>query len=1729
MSQDPISDGIAVIGLSCMFPGAPNVSAFWRNILGKVDAVTEPPEDGWDTDIYWDPSFSNRDKVYVRKGGYLGSYVKFDPRGHGIPPVSVGGEPDQWLALQLAQDALADAGCTDLSEEIRRRTAVVLGKGTYVNGGNAIAVQRALVLEQTLHLLQQVDPDIPQERIEQLRAELKAVLPPLGPEIVPGLIPNVIVGRIANRLDLMGPTYTVDAACASSLVAVQLAMRDLRSGACDLALAGGSQVWMPVPALNVFCQLGALSRQERIRPFDKNADGTLLGEGIGMVVLKRVQDAVRDGDRIYAVLRGIGVASDGRGVGVMAPRVEGEELALRRAYADADVDPRTVGLIEAHGTATPVGDVVEVQALTRVFGERAEGLPPTALGSVKSMISHTIPAAGIAGIIKTSLALYHRVLPPTLNVEEPNPKLQLERTPFYLNTETRPWITDGAQPRRAGVNAFGFGGINAHAVLEEFAEAEPSRHLPEWPDDVILLEAASVEELRERVTSLASSVRAALPAGDEPAPYRLVDLAYTLSRSIGSVADPLRLAIVASSLEDLVGKLDLAAGKLEKPGVRKIKHSSGIYFTAEPLARSGKVAFVFPGEGAQYPGMLADHCLNFPEVRAIFDRADRMHEGSSGTPRPSDLIFPRPTFSEQERLDLERQLFQMDSAVEAVLVANAAMVTLMELLDVRADVCVGHSCGEYSAALATGVLDVTRDERELTRFIRTMQECYTRAESLEGVPRAVLLAIAADRERVEGLLASDGGGARIALDNCRHQTVVVGTAQEITSLRTAAEASGLICETLDYDRAVHTPDFRPYAEALQPVFADLPFGAQQVPLWSSATCGPYPSGAEPVRQLFIDQWTMPVEWRRTVEKLYDEGVRVFIEVGPRGNLTAFVDDILRGKPSLAVAADVPRRRGTSSLNHLVGLLTVHGVSMNLDALYRRREPAIVDWTQPAEQRPDSRITLLKGWPAMTLDDAAIDRVRSAGAGTDAGADTDQPSIASTVSYETVPPVPPVPPMTPTPPVPPVPPATEVAGVEPISELVEFAPGDNEFPATDTVTGADAPELADLVARHFETMEHFLAVQEQVMQTYLTSTASGQTIPGAVAPATLSTGAAAQQQQAPYPLLGQVTVLQPGEELLAYRVFDPAEDLYLRDHTFGRNISALDPDAMALAVMPMTMSLEILAEAAACLLPALRVIGLSDIKAHRWLAWDGPAQRLEVTARRVARPASAANAQEYVAVQLRNLDEDPDGPSSPVVEATVLLDTTYPEPVAEAVPAPTNARPSAWTPEQLYSVGMFHGPSWQGVRSVDLTGSDGATATLQVLPVEGMFCHLPSPTYVLDPVVLDAAGQLIGFWTAETMEHGQVVFPFACDALHVYGPPRPVGEQLTCTARVTGLIGEQLMTSDIEVRDAAGRRWLRLDGWQDKRFDAPGMLRGLLGSAPVTLSSAWNEPAERLSTTPGAICRLLSLEVPSDKPFWVRVWAARVLSPREYADFTSRSLPPARQLEWLAARTAAKEAVQQLLAEQAGLAVQPADVEITSDTEGRPVVDGPWRAVLGVPAEAVPVVSLCHTQGYALALAAWPALAGTAGPAGSAGPVGTVGIDVEVVTGRPAGFAAMAFAPDEQSLLDTCPAEAVEEWTLRAWCAKEAVAKALGTGLLGDPRTVGIVGIDTSTGRIAVEIRGALAERLGAAYEPLGVNTLRAGPLVVGTTDCAPVTHDLVRDLSPAEPSGLSRAMKGVRE
>jgi acyl transferase domain-containing protein/phosphopantetheinyl transferase (holo-ACP synthase) len=1710
---------IAIIGMSCRYPGSPDVATYWRNILDKVESISDPDVDTWDPEVYFDPTFTDKDKSYVKRGGYLGP-VKFDPLPHGIPPINVGGEPDQWIALQLAHEAMEDAGCLDLPEAIRRKAGIILGKGTYLNGGNAVAVQRALVVGQTIDLLKKLDPDYPEELLEVLRAELKAVLPPVSAETVAGLVPNVMVGRIANRMDLMGPAFTVDAACASSLLAMQLAMRDLRSGAADLMIAGGSQVWMPVPTLNVFCHLGALAKSGRVRPFDASADGTLLGEGIGMVVLKRLSDAERDGDRIYSVLRGVGVASDGRGVGVMAPRVDGEELALQRAYADAGVDPSTVGLIEAHGTATAVGDVVEVQALRRMFGERAGERAHIALGSVKSMISHTIPAAGVAGVIKTSLALYHRVLPPTLGVEEPNPKLELETSPFYLNTETRPWISASDGPRRAGVNAFGFGGINAHAVLEEYvptaqavSTTEPAtlRYLPEWPTELVILTAPTVAELLAETRELAAAVSEA--ADVEPAPYRLADLAATYARRLAepSTTGGTRLAIVASSLADLAKKLGMAADRLATDNCKKIKHASGIYFTTTPLAADGgKLAFLFPGEGAQYPGMLADLCLQFPEVREVFDRADRVQAATGRTELPSDLIYPQPVFDNAARLAAEAKLMELEPAVDSVLIADAAVFALLDGLGLKPDVSLGHSSGEYAAAIATGVLAIGDSDDLIGQFSKDLRACQARGEASGDLVRAALLAAAADRGAVEALAAELNIAFDVALDNCPHQTVVAGAPDEIERLRAEATKRGMICEVLDFDRAVHTQAFQPYADELREVFTNLPFGEPANTLISCATGQPYPTDDEQLRRLFADQWALPVEFRRTIEKLHDDGVRLFVEVGPRGNLTAFADDILRGKPYLAVATDSPRRHGITALNHLVAQLSVHGVQFDVAGLFAHREVQDVDWreTAAAPRRPSRPLLLLKNWPTLDLSEEALDRVRrpasltsrqsasTAGTEPDPAASTGSTSAngaAPALAPETFTPETAAAPETTTP----EPAAAQLAGAAPAAQTlapVGASPG----------TRAAGPDRHAVVHSHLTTMEQFLQVNEQVLGSYLRGGGSRPSnngngvVANAPRPAGQPRRALRRRRRgavptpADHPMLGQLMRWQHGSELVARRVIDPNREPYFRDHAFGRGVATFDPALTGFAVVPLTMSMEILAEAGTCLLPGFTVIGLVNVQANRWIASDGEAQLLEITAQRLPSEAGI----ELVRVEIRNLTEDPDPTALPAVAGTVRLGPNYPEPPSELTEAPPADEASRWTPERLYVEGMFHGPSWQGVSSVDTAGPGGTSGTMNVLSFDGLMEAGGRPEFVLDPIVLDAAGQLAGFWTAERFEAGQIVFPFYCEAVELYGPLHGAGEVLRGDVRVRQL-SDAAMSSDIDVVGADGQLWMRLKGWADKRFDAPIQLRALLADAPLTMSNAWAEPVHALGSQDDDTrvhCRRLHVDVPTDRAFWIKVWAGRVLSRTERAEFGALRIPPARQLEWLAGRTAAKEAVVHLLQKYAGLDVHAADIELLTNPDGRVVVSGSWLARI----TGTPVVSISHAAGQAVGLAVW-AHEDANVPHG-------VGIDLTHV-GPPHLTLenGSAFSDGEQALLATLPVEQLHEWTLRCSAAKDAVANALGSGSDGDSQFVTIVAVDPASGRITTELRGTLRARYPhLADRRLLVHSLEAGDVVVATTQCAEV-------------------------
>jgi acyl transferase domain-containing protein/phosphopantetheinyl transferase len=1636
-----------------MFPGAPTLDAYWQNIVSGVDAITDVPPGRWDPDIFFDPGSTAGDRLYCKRGGYLGALAEFNPLEYGIMPKALdGGEAGQLLSLRVASDALTDAGYAERPFD-RERAEIILGRGEYLNRSNVNLTMHTIGVEQTLQILKDLHPEYTPKELEAIKKELRASLPPCSADTAGFVIPNLTTGRIANRLDLMGANFTVDAACASSLIATDLAVRDLLAGRCDLAIAGGIHLATHVPFLTLFCQLSALSRRSQIRPFDEGADGTLTGEGVGMVVLKRSQDAERDGDRIYAVIKGVGISSDGRGQGPFAPRVEGEELAIRRAYDVAGISPETVGLIEAHGTAMPVGDLAEVQALTRVFGPRKGRLPTCAVGSVKSMIGHAMPAAGIAGLIKATLALYHKVLPPTLNCDTPNTKFELAKTPFYINTEARPWI-HGAEhaPRRAGVNAFGFGGINAHVVLEEHhssAEAGgPDRPL-HWETEVCIVQGTSRQDLLHQVRRLERCL-------DTSPQVHLKDLAYTLNTELREGS--LRLALVSSSIEDLRKKLAQARERLADLECRQIKDVGGLYFFEEPLITNGKVAFLFPGEGSQYPNMLKHLCLHFPEVRAVFDRADQLSIEEGRPLLLSQCIFRIPGSSDEERVEAERRLGQMGVALEAIMVANWALYTLLRRLEIRPDIMLGHSAGEHSALAASGILAGDALVLKCFAALNTISEQLTAEGKL---PEAALAAVGAGRMILTPLLDQFAGQVFICNDNCPHQVVIAGQKDAVKKAIEQLRAEGVVCQELPFNRAYHTTMFEVVTQAQREFFQELPLSPPETEIYSCSTMRPYPRDPEQIRELINELWSRAVEFSGSIEALYAAGARIFVEVGPKGNLTAFVDDILRNRPYLAIGCDVPRRSGITQLNHLIGVLAAQGVGMRLNYLYERRSPRRLPLDEPrtgsdrgARQLPSQTLPL--DLPTMRI---SSERIRSRAPRPPAPAERATPTPASREGQRPAE----------------FPPSLgSLAPVgNPLQHLAHVPPGLDQAEPLHQSLGVASQIMQD----HLQTMERFLAIERQIIETFLDASGS--------ASATESPGTTSVTPAPALPFVGAVTSFTPGREVVMRRRIDPEEDVFLEDHCFGRkgsDVSDVDKTLGALPVMPFTMFMEIMAEAAALLMPGKVLTGMRQIEVRQWVEVATPIT-LEITARR-------RTSGEEVDVQITNLGSaaEVEVPTvTPTAEGIVIFGDAYPQSPPIAPLSLTSERPCRHTAEQMYKERlMFHGPRFQGVVSLDRTGENGIVGHLQVLPQTDLFQSTTAPHLLTDPVLLDAASQLLGPWAVEYLDAGYVMFPVRLSALEHYGPLPPVSEWIRCEVEIERVTPREI-DATMSFFGQDGHLLQRLVNWQDMRFFWPRELYNFCRfPKQYLLSMPWEMPVAGLPEREHFVCQRLSPTGEHTRAITMRSLVHTILSSTERQSWGKVKGSGIRQAEWLFGRAAAKDAVRWLLQKRYGMEIFPADIEIGQDPDGRP-----FASIVGSGESAImPAISIAHSDGLAVAIA------------GYCSEGQRLGIDVERLRPRQEAFQEIAFSDDELALLGSLPDSARDEWVTRFWCAKEAAAKALGKGLVGGPRSVAVRKVHAPTGTVEVVLGDGLAQGFPElAGVPLVVYTAREEGWVVASTLC----------------------------
>lgn len=901
---------IAIVGMSCILPQAPDLATFWGNVLGGVDAVTEVPPDRFDAGAYFDPDRTARDKAYSRWGGFIPD-VPFDPVAYGMPPNSLRSiEPFQLLGLHMADAALRDAGYAERPFP-RERTSVILGAG---GGGAALGVG---------YTVRSTMPMLFGDSAAPVVEALDGALPEWTEDSFAGLLMNVAAGRIANRLDLGGSNATVDAACASSLAAVAAAVRELRAGTADMVLAGGVDAIQTPFAYLCFAKTQALSPRGRCRPFDAEADGIAISEGFACLVLKRLEDAERDGDRVYAVIRGVGAASDGRDRSLTAPRPEGQMRALRRAYAHAGFSPATVGLVEAHGTGTVAGDGAEVQALTRVFAEA--GAPPetVAIGSVKSMIGHTKATAGVAGMVKAALALHHGVLPPTLGVTTPNPKAGFGNGPFYVSGLTRPWVHDGADhPRRAAVSAFGFGGTNFHVVLEEHTGAygtEPTPALDRWPAELFAWRA----ETREALGSAVDRLLAQLDEGLEPP---LTDLAHTLALDLAAAPAGPALAVVAGSHAELAERLRAARATID--GTAEREHATpGVHFAAAPIAGPEGVAFLFPGQGSQHVGMLRDLAVMFPAVRGALDVADGILADALERPL-STYVYPPPTFGD-ETLAARRadELTATDVAQPALGAVELGCLRLLRSLGVAPAMTAGHSYGEFVALAAAGCLaedELLRLSAARGRFIR---------EGAAGGDAGAMVAVSAAPDALAELLGED---LVVANRNAPQQTVLSGSAAAVERALAWCAERGIGAQRLPVACAFHSAFVAPAQERLAERLRATPIAAPRIPVFSNETAAPYPDDAAAVAQRLAAHLVRPVDFAGEVEAMHDAGARIFVECGPRTVLSGLVRRTLGERPHVCAALDRGGRDGTAQLLDCLATLVAEGVPVDLPRLFAGR-------------------------------------------------------------------------------------------------------------------------------------------------------------------------------------------------------------------------------------------------------------------------------------------------------------------------------------------------------------------------------------------------------------------------------------------------------------------------------------------------------------------------------------------------------------------------------------------------------------------------------------------------------------------------------------------------------------------------------------------------------------------------------------------------------------------------
>ncbi len=936
---------VAIVGVGAVLPDAPDAATFWSNLVEGRYSISEVPTERWNPDWYWDPDPAAPDRTYSKIGGWVRE-LEWDPMGWRMPiPPKVADAMDdaQKWAVSCTRAVLDDYGYPERPLPAER-TAVIIGNA--MAGENhyrtALRVDFPVLAEQlrSAPSFQALAPEVREALIDEAHAGLRAEIPEITEDTMPGELANIIAGRVANLFDLHGPNFVTDAACASAMAAIDAAIDGLAEHEFDAVITGGIDRNMGAATFVKFCKIGALSATGT-RPYADGADGFVMGEGAALFLLKRLEDAERDGDDVYAVIRGVAGASDGRGKGITAPNPKGQRFAVERAWARAGLDPATAGYIEGHGTSTRVGDVVEVEGLSAVLSAAGAAPGSIGLGSVKSNIGHLKGAAGAAGVLKTVLALRHRHLPPSLGFAAPNPNIDFASSPLRVVREGQDWEPNGAGVLRAGVSAFGFGGTNFHVVLEE--------HRP----------GALTTRQRSRAAARGAEQAPTPPAASAKAPLRPVVVVGdvddpAVGRQLRQIAErlergeqperrapdpdvldaPVRVAIDGADASELAATAARCADALDSgdPAAWRLLANRGAFVGRGPAE---PVAFLFTGQGSQYVNMAAELARTEPLVAQVFAEADRVMTPLLGRPL-TELLFCDP--EDPDAVDARTaELRRTEITQPAVLATDLALATLLDAYGMRPDMVIGHSLGEYGALVAAGSLGFDAALEAVSARGREMAD-------LEIEDNGAMAAVMAPLDEVRSLVEDLGDEVVIANVNSTSQAVIGGATAPVEAAVAQLTERGHTAVRIPVSHAFHTSIVAPVSEPLRAALRRLDVREPVLPVVANVTGDFYPSGGEGderMLDLLGRQVASPVQFVAGLERLYDAGARMFVEVGPKRALHGFAADVLGHHDDVvAVFTNHPKQGDVVSFNRALCALWAagHGHRAPATATSRTTEP-----------------------------------------------------------------------------------------------------------------------------------------------------------------------------------------------------------------------------------------------------------------------------------------------------------------------------------------------------------------------------------------------------------------------------------------------------------------------------------------------------------------------------------------------------------------------------------------------------------------------------------------------------------------------------------------------------------------------------------------------------------------------------------------------------------------------